>query len=169
LRLQAEETRPHIERGLAPDAEATNIRTVLTCVRIGHVHCGHIEEKDASMTTAPDVTTLADPLKPAVFYILLALADEPAYGYAVMQAVRAQSAGTVPLRTGSFYRHLSKLIDDGLVAEAAGRPAGDDPRRGVYYRVTPRGLRVLARERARLAALVAAVDALRPASRRGTA
>jgi DNA-binding PadR family transcriptional regulator len=121
------------------------------------------------MTKTPDPATLAEPIKPAVFYILLALADEPAHGYAVMQAVRAQSGGTVPLRTGSFYRHLSKLIDHGLVAEAAARPAGDDPRRGAYYRITPRGLRVLARERGRLAALVAAVDALRPASRRGTA
>jgi DNA-binding PadR family transcriptional regulator len=113
--------------------------------------------------------TAAEPIKPAVFYILLALADEPAHGYAVMQAVRAQSGGTVPLRTGSFYRHLSRLIDAGLVAEVSGRPADDDPRRGAYYHATPRGLRVLARERARLAALVAAVDALRPASRRGPA
>jgi DNA-binding PadR family transcriptional regulator len=111
----------------------------------------------------------SSPIKPAVFHILLALADEPTHGYAAMQAVRAQSAGTVPLRTGSFYRHLSKLIEDGLVAEAAGRPADDDPRRGAYYRATPRGLRVLARERARLASLVAAVDALRAASRRGPA
>jgi DNA-binding PadR family transcriptional regulator len=122
-----------------------------------------------SVKRTETATAAADPLKPAVFHILLALADEPTHGYAVMQSVRAQSAGTVPLRTGSFYRHLSRLMDDGLVAEAPGRPADDDPRRGAYYRVTPRGLRVLARERARLAALVAAVDALRPASRRGPA
>ncbi|MEO8076927.1 MAG: PadR family transcriptional regulator [Acidobacteriota bacterium] len=111
----------------------------------------------------------AEPIKPAVFYILLALAEEPTHGYAVMQTVQAQSGGTVPLRTGSFYRHLSKLIDEGLVEEAAGRPPDDDPRRGAYYRATPRGLRVLARERARLATLIAAVDALRPAPRRGQA
>jgi DNA-binding PadR family transcriptional regulator len=107
-----------------------------------------------------------DPLKPAVFHILLALADGATHGYAVMQAVREQSQGRVDLRTGSFYRHLAKLIDDELVAEAAGRPPDDDPRRGAYYRVTARGLRVLTEERQRLAGLVAAVDALRPASRR---
>lgn len=106
------------------------------------------------------------PLKPPVFHILLALADTSTHGYAVMQAVREQSGGTVGISTGSFYRHLGALMRDGLVEEAAG-PTLDDPRRGIYYRITPRGRSVLARERERLAALVAAVDALRPASRRG--
>jgi hypothetical protein len=51
--------------------------------------------------------------------------------------------------------------------EAVARRAGDDPRRGSYYRLTDRGHRVLADERQRLAALVAAVDGLRLAARRG--
>ena len=109
------------------------------------------------------------PLKPAVFYILLVLAERDSYGYAVMQAVRERSAGQVPLRTGSFYRHLAQLIEAGLVGEAAGRPADDDPRRGTYYRLTARGQRALAAERRRLAALVAAVDGLHQAPRRGQA
>jgi DNA-binding PadR family transcriptional regulator len=113
-------------------------------------------------------TDISPPLKPAVFHILLALADGPVHGYAAMQAVRERSGGSVRLSTGSFYRHLSKLLDDGLVEEATG-PADDDPRRGVYYRVTAQGRQVLVRERDRLAALVAAFDALRPASRRGRA
>jgi DNA-binding PadR family transcriptional regulator len=104
-----------------------------------------------------------------VFYILLALAQRDSHGYAVMQAVRDQSAGRVPLQTASFYRHLNKLIADGLVSEATGRPADDDPRRGSYYRLTPRGHRLLEVERHRLASLVAVLDALRPASRRGPA
>jgi len=109
------------------------------------------------------------PMKPAVFYILLALAEHDSHGYAIMQAVRDRSSGTVPLRTGSFYRHLSRLIDDGLVVESQIRPADDDPRRGAYYRITARGQRALAAERRRLAALVAAIDSLQPASRRGPA
>ena len=107
-------------------------------------------------------------LKPAVFHVLLALAEGSTHGYAAMQAVREQSGGRISIGTASFYRHLTKLIDDGLVAEATARPADDDPRRGAYYRLTPRGLRVLAAERTRLAALVAAIDALSPA-RRGPA
>jgi DNA-binding PadR family transcriptional regulator len=106
------------------------------------------------------------PLKPAAFQILLALADGPAHGYAAMQAVRERSGGRVRVSTGSFYRHLSTLMRAGFVDEATG-PAGDDPRRGAYYRVTPKGRQVLALERDRLAALVAALDALSPSSRRG--
>ena len=108
------------------------------------------------------------PLKPAVFHVLLALAEGATHGYGAMQAVREQSGGRLSIGTASFYRHLTHLIDDGLVVEAAERPADDDPRRGAYYRLTPRGLRVLAAERTRLAALVAAIDALSPA-RRGPA
>ena len=98
-------------------------------------------------------------------YILLALADAPAHGYAVMQAIRDRSAGAVSVSTGSFYRRLSAIMKAGLVEEAAG-PKADDPRRGAYYRLTARGRRVLADERDRLAALVAAVDGLRISARR---
>jgi DNA-binding PadR family transcriptional regulator len=106
------------------------------------------------------------PLKAAVFHILLALGARDNYGYAIMQAVRLASDGHVSLSPGSFYRHLAKLIDDGLVVEMAARRAGDDPRRGSYYRLTARGHRVLADERRRLAALVAAIDGLTLAPRR---
>ena len=99
---------------------------------------------------------MSEPLKPAVLHILLALADEDRHGYAIMQAVREQSQGAIPLRTGSFYRHLSNLIDAGLVAEAAAPrgPRADDPRRGAYYRLTTRGRDTLHAERARLVALL---------------
>jgi PadR family transcriptional regulator PadR len=101
-------------------------------------------------------------------YLLVALADAPAHGYAVMQAIRERSGGAVHVSTGSFYRRLSAAIKAGLVEETAG-PKVDDPRRGAYYRLTASGRRVLADERDRLAALVAAVDGLRAAPRRGRA
>jgi DNA-binding PadR family transcriptional regulator len=100
--------------------------------------------------------------------ILIALSDGPIHGYAAMQAIRERSSGTVRVSTGSFYRRLSLLMKDGFVDEASG-PRDDDPRRGAYYRVTARGRQALARERNRMAALVAAVDALHPSSRRGRA
>ena len=99
---------------------------------------------------------MSQPLKPAVIHILLALADEERHGYAIMQAVREQSGGAVPLRTGSFYRHLSQLIESGMVAESSSRRPGDDPRRGAYYKLTPRGRDALSAERARLVDLLAA-------------
>jgi PadR family transcriptional regulator, regulatory protein PadR len=99
-------------------------------------------------------------------YLLLALAEGPAHGYAMMQNMRERSAGAVRVSTGSFYRRLSALLTAGLVEETAG-PKQDDPRRGAYYRLTATGRRALAEERDRLAALVAAVDGLRAAPRRG--
>ena len=94
-------------------------------------------------------------------FVLLALADGPLHGYAVMQDIRARGGR---VSTGSFYRRLSLLMKDGLVEEAAG-PATDDPRRSVYYRITARGRQALVRARDRMAALVAAVDAVRVPSR----
>ena len=116
-----------------------------------------------------DAKNTTRPLKPAALYVLLALADRDLHGYAVMQAVREMSGGRVPLRTGSFYRHLSQLLGAGFAAEAAPRRGPADPRRGADYHLTARGRQVLERERRHLAGLVAAMDALRPSSRKGLA
>jgi DNA-binding PadR family transcriptional regulator len=105
-------------------------------------------------------------LKPIQLHILLALADGECHGYGVMQAIRAQSNGSVAAQTASFYRYLGKLIDQGWVAEAAGRRDGDDPRRGTYYRITPRGRQVLADEKRRLVDLVAQMKNVRLSPRK---
>ena len=107
-------------------------------------------------------------MAPAAFHILIALAEQDRHGYGIMLRVREQSGGRIPLRTGAFYRHLSRLIDDGLVVEAA-RPPDSDPRRGAYYRLTAAGRRVAAAERERLIDMVEASDVLRRAPRRGRA
>ena len=112
---------------------------------------------------ARDPITEADdhlPLKPVVFHILLALGRADLHGYGVIQAVRDSSGGRVRVQPGPFYRHLRRLMDDGLVAEAPRRPAGDDPRRGAYYRLTPLGEAVLQAEADRLSILVAATRGL---------
>lgn len=100
------------------------------------------------------------PLKPVVFHLLLALAEGDLHGYGVIQAVRERSEGRIHLQTGPFYRHLKKLIDEGMVQESAARPTNDDPRRGAYYRLTVRGRDLLRAEAGRLAALVSATAAL---------
>jgi DNA-binding PadR family transcriptional regulator len=105
-------------------------------------------------------------LKPLPLHILLALADGDSHGYAIMQAIRAQSGGSVAVQTASFYRHLGKLIDDGWVAEASGRREGDDPRRGTYYRLTARGRQALAEEKRRLTDLVAQIESVRLSPRK---
>ena len=108
-------------------------------------------------------------LKPIALHILLALVDGDNYGYALMQAIRERSAGQVPVQTASFYRHLARLMDDGLVAEASARRDGDDPRRGSYYRITPRGRQVLADEKRRLTDLVDQMKKVRLSPRKAGA
>jgi DNA-binding PadR family transcriptional regulator len=107
-------------------------------------------------------------LKPIQLHILLALSDGDSHGYGVMQAIRAQSNGSVAAQTASFYRYLGKLIDEGWVAELPGRREGDDPRRGTYYRLTPRGRQVLAQEKRRLIDLVAQMKKVRLSPRKAS-
>jgi DNA-binding PadR family transcriptional regulator len=94
------------------------------------------------------------PVAPAVLEILLALGEGPMHGYAVAQVVGNRSGGRIRLETGPLYRHLKRLLDEGLVEETSGRPADDDRRRGAYYRLTRLGRGVVAAESRRLADLV---------------
>ncbi len=100
------------------------------------------------------------PLKPVVVHILLALAAGDSHGYGVIQSVRTDSEGRIHLETGPFYRHLKRLLDDGLVEESKVRPEEVDARRGAYYGLTTLGRRVLAAEQERLTKLVSLGRAL---------
>lgn len=96
------------------------------------------------------------PLTPAVFHILLALADGERHGYGIMQTVSALTDGTVRLGPGTLYRSIKSMLASGLIAASAERPdlALDDERRR-YYCLTVFGRRVAAAEARRLAHLVA--------------
>ena len=101
------------------------------------------------------------PLTPIVLQVLLALADDPRHGYAVIREVNERTDGLIRLRTGTLYTVLQRLLDDGLI-ENASRPvrASDDERRR-YYRLTPIGRAVLKAEALRLRAVVAAAETTR--------
>ena len=95
------------------------------------------------------------PLTPAVFHILLALADSEKHGYAIMRDVEQTSDGRMVLGPGTLYGAIKRLLKTGLIAETDERPdpALDDSRRR-YYELTALGRRVLAAEAERLAYLV---------------
>src|SRR2546427_4406755 len=84
------------------------------------------------------------PLTPAVFHILVTLADGEAHGYAVMQEVTRRSGGVVRLGPGTLYGAISRLLEDGIIEESEHRPDPemDDTRRR-YYRLTNFGGRAL--------------------------
>lgn len=110
---------------------------------------------------------MSTPLATPPLHILLALSDGALHGYGILQAVRERSGGAVKLGTGSLYRHLSKLIAAGLVAEVSGESSAD-PRRGSSYRLTARGRQALSAERDRVAALLASLNAAARRMRRGS-
>jgi DNA-binding PadR family transcriptional regulator len=96
------------------------------------------------------------PLTPAVFHILLALADRERHGYAIMQEVEETTGGRVAMGPGTLYGSIKRLLRAGWIEESDERPdPGIDDRRRRYYRLTDLGRRVAAAEAERLEELVA--------------
>jgi DNA-binding PadR family transcriptional regulator len=95
------------------------------------------------------------PLTPAVYHILLALADGEKHGYAIMKDVEAQTGGSLHMGPGTLYGSIKRMLAAGLIEEADERPdpALDGDRRR-YYRMTALGRRVTAAESGRLAQAV---------------
>jgi len=94
------------------------------------------------------------PVKSTVFLVLMAVADTPRHGYAIMQSVLERSGGRVNLGTGHLYRHIRRLLEDGLIEEVEPESVDrDDPRRR-YYQLSEFGTEVVRAESARLKELV---------------
>ncbi len=96
------------------------------------------------------------PLTPAVFHILLALADGEKHGYAIMQEVEGATEGRVQMGPGTLYGSIKRMLAAGLIEESDDRPDPtlDDERRR-YYRQTGLGRKVLRMETERMAELMA--------------
>lgn len=102
------------------------------------------------------------PLTPAVFHILLALADKERHGYHIMQEVESRTRGEMRLGPGTLYGSIKRLLRDGLIEEMGERPDPElDDERRRYYRLTDFGYRVATAEAERLAHLVKAARAAR--------
>ena len=97
------------------------------------------------------------PLTPALFHVLLSLADGQKHGYAIMKQVAERTAGTVELSTGTLYGIIKRLLADGLIRESA---LGSTDRRRAY-RLTPFGRKVALAEVERMRDLVTAADMTR--------
>src|SRR5690349_5207106 len=106
----------------------------------------------SAMTDSMDDPQSFLPLTPAIFNILLALADGEKHGYGIMQEVTQQG---LKLGPGTLYGSIKRLLEDGLIEESDERPdpAHDDERRR-YYRLTELGQRVAGAEAVRLESLV---------------
>jgi DNA-binding PadR family transcriptional regulator len=108
------------------------------------------------------------PLQEPTFLVLAALATEPLYGYAIIQAVAELSDGRVELRAGTLYPALDRLTADGLIEVA--REEIVDSRLRRYYQLTDAGAQRLSadveRQRSNAAAAAARLAARATAVRR---
>jgi DNA-binding PadR family transcriptional regulator len=93
------------------------------------------------------------PLTPAVFHILLALADGPTHGYAIMQEVETLTDGNLQMGPGTLYGSIKRMLKSGIIEEVAAPADDEDPRRR-YYQLTAFGAEVAQAEAKRLSLLV---------------
>jgi DNA-binding PadR family transcriptional regulator len=99
------------------------------------------------------------PLTPAAFHVLLALADGPKHGYAILKDVEERTAGQVRLSTGTLYGLIRRFLDEELIVELA--PAAEDDERRRPYKLTALGRDVAVSEARRLEELVVAARSAR--------
>jgi DNA-binding PadR family transcriptional regulator len=94
------------------------------------------------------------------YHVLLALSGGALYGYAIKEAVAADSLGTHTPRAGTLYRVIARLITLGWVRET--RPEGAvDPHPGLarrYYGLTAAGRHALGSEARRLKSAAALAE-----------
>ena len=95
------------------------------------------------------------PLPTSTFHILVALSGCDRHGYAILQAIEAQTDGKLRMSAGTLYRSVARMLEQGLIRELRERPLiGNDDERRRYYGLTDHGRSVARAEAARLSELV---------------
>ena len=121
--------------------------------RFGRLVSGRIAYSPSNGITSdvPQKPSPDTPLSPQVFQILLALADGPLHGYAIIQDVQQRTDGEIQLTPSTLYDALARLVDQQWIEETA----SNGPRRRTYA-LTSRGREAMSREAQRLTRLIAA-------------
>ena len=95
------------------------------------------------------------PLTPAVFNIMLALADGEKHGYSIMLEVEENTKGQVLMGPGTLYGSIKRMLQASLIEESDERPdPALDKQQRRYYRLTGLGRRTLQMEAERMASQV---------------
>ncbi|HKF46711.1 MAG TPA: helix-turn-helix transcriptional regulator [Terracidiphilus sp.] len=93
-----------------------------------------------------------DPLPSVAFQILLALADQPLHGYAIMRHVSEQTENRMRLGPATLYGSIQSLLEAELIEDVdapAAEESASDRRR--YYAMTRAGRKIAREEAERLA------------------
>ena len=92
-------------------------------------------------------------LSPAMFHILLSLAEGEKHGYAIMRDVVASKGEE--MGPGTLYGAIKRMLEAGWIEESDERPDPElDDHRRRYYRLSPRGRAIADSEARRMAQLV---------------
>jgi DNA-binding PadR family transcriptional regulator len=91
------------------------------------------------------------PLTPLTHAVLLALLDADRHGYGIIKEVDRQTGGRIRPGTGTLYTALQRMLDGGLLDDAAAPGDPDDDPRRRYYTITAHGRAVALAESRRLA------------------
>ena len=96
------------------------------------------------------------PLTPAMFHVLLSLADGEKHGYVISKEIARRTENEVRLSAGTLYGIIKRLLEDGFIEESDERPdfSLDDERRR-YYRMTKQGMALAEAEAERLERVLA--------------
>lgn len=112
------------------------------------------------MAAAIEKNKPQEPLTPAMFHVLLALAGGDLHGYAILKDVEMRTEGKLRLSTGTLYGIIKRLLADGLIVELRVRPPEEqDDERRRYYRLTNTGRQAATAEAERMDEMVAAARA----------
>jgi len=112
-------------------------------------------------TLASNYTSLYNRVvKPAVFHILLSLADGDRHGSGIVRDVLELTDGSLRLWPATLYGTLDELVEQGLVeslTDQGKHPKGESERKR-YFRLTQAGRRALDGEARRLGALASVAE-----------
>ncbi len=108
------------------------------------------------MSADEDVASFL-PLSPAVFHVMVSLADGSRHGYAIIKDVAERTGGAERLGAGTLYAIIKRLLSDGLITEipSAEHDDGGGDQRRRYYRLTALGRKAAIAEAERLERAVA--------------
>jgi DNA-binding PadR family transcriptional regulator len=118
----------------------------------------------------PDEIRALQPLTPAVFYTLFALANGEKHGYAIMQSVKGLSNDSIRMGPGTLYTTIQRLLKLDLIEELTpGKRVEESERRRRVYRLSGLGRRVFDEDVSRLGAVLRQVRLNRLIPREGEA
>jgi PadR family transcriptional regulator, regulatory protein PadR len=87
-------------------------------------------------------------------YVLLAVANGPAHGYAIGKEIQQRSGGRLDPATGALYQALRRLAEQGLI-EQVPAPAEEADERRRYFAITAAGRSAATAEVRRLDSIIA--------------